>query len=155
MLALEIHAMSTFLRRTALLFLGMLWCLLGQTDAIKFELEASRNPTPSRSLPNFAILLPRLLTSRSVQNGKCVVFTCRSPCSYRRLSSCSIWNFANAHTLVIVTTNVSPGTSSDTSGGSDQTVDLEIIDGSHAGSKYLTKKVRASFSHALALTVQI
>lgn len=54
----------------------------------------------------------------------------------------SVWNFANAHTLVIVTTNVSPGTSSDQAGGSDQIVDLEIIDGSHAGSKYLSKKVR-------------
>ncbi|KAI5453986.1 vesicle coat component [Naganishia albida] len=93
------YAMSTSFRRTVLLLLGTLLCLIGQTNAIKFELEASRNPTP-----------------------KC------------------IWNFANAHTLVIVTTNVSPGTSSDTSGGSDQIVDLEIIDGSHAGSKYLTKK---------------
>lgn len=55
----------------------------------------------------------------------------------------SVWNFANAHTLVIVTANVSPGTS-DQAGGNDQIVDLEIIDGSHAGSKYLSKKVSSS-----------
>lgn len=56
---------------------------------------------------------------------------------------------------MIVTTNVSPGTSSDTAGGSDQIVDLEIIDGSHAGSKYLTKKVRASSSCAVEVTAQV
>jgi hypothetical protein len=66
-----------------------------------------------------------------------------------RSSPYSVWNFANAHTLVIVTANVSPGTS-DQAGGNDQIVDLEIIDGSHAGSKYLSKKVSPS-AHELRL----
>ncbi|GHJ84266.1 hypothetical protein NliqN6_0668 [Naganishia liquefaciens] len=91
--------MISSLRRTAVCTAILLLCLIGRTQAIKFELEASRNPTQS-----------------------------------------DVWNFANAHTLVIVTTNVSPGTSSDQAGGSDQIIDLEIVDGSHAGSKYLSKK---------------
>jgi len=54
----------------------------------------------------------------------------------------SIWNFANAHTLVIVTANVSPGTS-DPSGGQLDRIDVEIVDGSHKGNVYLAKKVRS------------
>lgn len=53
----------------------------------------------------------------------------------------SIWNFANAHTLVIVTANVSPGTSSPAGGQLDR-IDVEIVDGSHKGNVYLAKKVR-------------
>jgi hypothetical protein len=56
------------------------------------------------------------------------------------LPSRSIWNFANAHTLVIVTANVSPGTS-DPSGGQLDRIDVEIVDGSHKGNVYLAKKV--------------
>jgi hypothetical protein len=52
----------------------------------------------------------------------------------------SIWNFANAHTLVIVTANVSPGTSNPVGGQMDR-IDVEIIDGSHKGNVYLAKKV--------------
>lgn len=45
----------------------------------------------------------------------------------------SIWNFAGAKSLVIVTANAphSPG----------QRVDIEIIDGSERGNVYLSKKV--------------
>jgi hypothetical protein len=45
----------------------------------------------------------------------------------------SIWNFAAAHSLVIVTANVphSPG----------QRVDIEILDGSERANVYLSKKV--------------
>ncbi|KAG7571192.1 hypothetical protein FFLO_00865 [Filobasidium floriforme] len=50
-----------------------------------------------------------------------------------------IWNFANAHTLVIVTANVSPGTSSPAGGQLDR-IDVEIVDGSHKGNVYLAKK---------------
>ncbi|CDZ96470.1 er to golgi transport-related protein [Phaffia rhodozyma] len=47
-------------------------------------------------------------------------------------SSKCIWNYANAHSLVIVTTNVGPGP--------QQRVDIEIRDGSHNGNIYLAKK---------------
>ena len=64
------------------------------------------------------------------------------PCTPVRLylTICSIWNFANAHTLVIVTANVSPGTSSPAGGQLDR-IDVEIVDGSHKGNVYLAKKV--------------
>jgi hypothetical protein len=45
----------------------------------------------------------------------------------------SIWNFASAHSLVIVTANVPPGPG--------QRVDIEIIDGSERGNVYLSKRV--------------
>jgi hypothetical protein len=60
----------------------------------------------------------------------------------------SIWNFANAHTLVIVTANVSPGTSSPAGGQLDR-IDVEIVDGSHKGNVYLAKKVSSSSSAVL------
>ncbi|KAK1924708.1 putative endoplasmic reticulum vesicle protein 25 [Papiliotrema laurentii] len=43
-----------------------------------------------------------------------------------------IWNFASAHSLVIVTANVPPGPG--------QRVDIEILDGSEKGNVYLSKR---------------
>nr|KIR83453.1 endoplasmic reticulum vesicle protein 25 [Cryptococcus tetragattii IND107] len=43
-----------------------------------------------------------------------------------------IWNFASAHSLVIVTANVP--------GEPDQQVDIQILDGSERGNVYLSKK---------------
>ncbi|KAL7416678.1 emp24/gp25L/p24 family/GOLD-domain-containing protein [Mrakia frigida] len=43
-----------------------------------------------------------------------------------------IWNYANAHSLVIVTTNIGSGPS--------QRIDVEIVDGSEHGNIYLSKK---------------
>ncbi len=45
----------------------------------------------------------------------------------------SVWNFASAHSLVIVTANVPPS--------GNQRVDIEIIDGSERANVYLSKKV--------------
>ena len=45
----------------------------------------------------------------------------------------SIWNFAGAHSLVIVTANVPAS--------SGQRIDIEILDGSDQGNVYLSKRV--------------
>jgi hypothetical protein len=58
----------------------------------------------------------------------------RMICHVRFSAHRSIWNFASAHSLVIVTANVPPGPG--------QRVDIEILDGSEKGNVYLSKRVR-------------
>jgi len=50
----------------------------------------------------------------------------------------SVWNFAAAHSLVIVTANVPQS--------AGQRVDIEILDGSERGNVYLSKRVCADGS---------
>jgi hypothetical protein len=135
--------------------------LVGQVEGVKFEMTARAYPETSElwlsstigsfscglnimagSLRNDAVSIRRVVCPSTDAMRSFSSIWRAHPCTPAQLYliNCSIWNFANAHTLVIVTANVSPGTSSPAGGQLDR-IDVEIVDGSHKGNVYLAKKV--------------
>jgi hypothetical protein len=138
--------------------------LIPLAGAVKFELIAEHHPKPSESAstpiqPTF----PRRCDvdqADAAQNGELEMelgleleLELRMPTSASKGSTLqltphvfSIWNFAGAKSLVIVTAN------SPTSDG--QRVDIEILDGSERGNVYLSKKVGGSSRRVFSLLVE-